>query len=147
VGEFQLVIASPMPERAPILICDDDDMIVQIVTSKLRSEGREVVTASNGASALQMIKASLPSALILDAVICLAQSMGKRLMYYMMDCFAPHGGMTESVRIVESSESGAIEEAVRAAQHKHPDYFQMREVSSSGDRVFFDSRKTDAHRP
>jgi DNA-binding response OmpR family regulator len=69
VGEFQLVIASPMPERAPILICDDDDMIVQIVTSKLRSEGREVVTASNGASALQMIKASLPSALILDAVM------------------------------------------------------------------------------
>ena len=58
-----------MPERAPILICDDDDMIVQIVTSKLRSIGREVVTASNGAAALQMIRSSLPAALILDAVM------------------------------------------------------------------------------
>ena len=58
-----------MPEHAPILICDDDDMIVQIVTSKLRSIGREVVTASNGAAALQMIRASLPAALILDAVM------------------------------------------------------------------------------
>ena len=63
------MIASPMPEHAPILICDDDDMIVQIVTSKLRSIGREVVTASNGAAALQMIRASLPAALILDAVM------------------------------------------------------------------------------
>ena len=58
-----------MPEHAPILICDDDDMIVQIVTSKLRSIGREVVTASNGAAALQMIRSSLPSALILDAIM------------------------------------------------------------------------------
>ncbi len=58
-----------MVEKRPILVCDDDDMIVRIVTSKLASVGYQVVTASSGAEALKIIGAFPPSLLILDAVM------------------------------------------------------------------------------
>ena len=54
---------------ARILVCDDDDIIVQIVTSKLRSEGFNIATASSGRDALSLLRAELPDLLIVDAIM------------------------------------------------------------------------------
>ena len=58
-----------MQDPAQILVCDDDDMIVQIVTSKLKSLGYGVMTAGDGTTALAMIRKTIPSVLILDTIM------------------------------------------------------------------------------
>ena len=55
--------------RSKILVCDDDDMIVQIITSKLRGEGFEVATVGSGRDVLRKLRASVPDLLIIDAVM------------------------------------------------------------------------------
>ena len=55
--------------RPRIFVCDDDDMIVQIVSSKLRDEGCNVATAASGRDVLQMLAAETPDLLIVDAMM------------------------------------------------------------------------------
>jgi DNA-binding response OmpR family regulator len=49
-----------------ILVADDDDDIRGLITFKLQMAGYRVLTADNGNTALSLIKAQLPDAVVLD---------------------------------------------------------------------------------
>jgi CheY-like chemotaxis protein len=52
-----------------ILVVDDEDQILQLVTAMLELEGHEVVTASHGEEALLMVEDTRPDAILLDIVL------------------------------------------------------------------------------
>lgn len=56
-----------MPER--ILVVDDEDSIVQLVAYNLRRAGYEVISASNGADALQLFRQQRADLVILDIMM------------------------------------------------------------------------------
>lgn len=58
-----------MPERARILIADDDDRIVASLRRALAYEGYEVTTAGGGVEALASARARLPDLVILDVMM------------------------------------------------------------------------------
>lgn len=55
--------------KATIVVCDDDDMIVQIVSQKLRSIGYVVHTTNNGAAVQAMVDDTGAALVILDAMM------------------------------------------------------------------------------
>jgi CheY-like chemotaxis protein len=52
-----------------ILVVDDEDQILQLVTSMLELEGHEVETASHGVEALLRVENDRPDAILLDIVL------------------------------------------------------------------------------
>jgi CheY-like chemotaxis protein len=54
-----------VPER-PILVVDDDPTILATVSETLDMEGYNVVTATNGAEALEAVERADPSVVLLD---------------------------------------------------------------------------------
>jgi CheY-like chemotaxis protein len=56
----------PQPAERPILVVDDDPTILATVSETLDMEGYPVVTASNGAEALEEVDRSRPSLVLLD---------------------------------------------------------------------------------
>lgn len=52
-----------------ILVVDDEDQILQLVSAMLELEGHEVVTASHGVEALLMVEDTRPDAILLDIVL------------------------------------------------------------------------------
>ena len=52
-----------------ILAVDDEPRIINFLTSKLRASGYEVITASNGAEALEQAQAQEPDLIVLDVVM------------------------------------------------------------------------------
>lgn len=65
------VEASPPSERGPILIVDDERDVHTLLAELLRSEGYEVVSAADGAEALEYLRTAttLPSLILLDLVM------------------------------------------------------------------------------
>jgi DNA-binding response OmpR family regulator len=61
----------PMPaqDRAPILVVDDDPKIVALVRTYLERERFDVVTAGDGAAALEAIDAYQPRLVVLDLML------------------------------------------------------------------------------
>jgi two-component system, OmpR family, alkaline phosphatase synthesis response regulator PhoP len=55
--------------RQKILVVDDEPDIVEIVQTNLEGSGFQVVTAKNGAQALQKVKAENPDLVILDVLM------------------------------------------------------------------------------
>ena len=55
--------------RPKIFVCDDDAMIVQIVVSKLLSEGYDVGSAASGRDLLQKLRGEVPDLVIVDAMM------------------------------------------------------------------------------
>ncbi len=55
-----------IPPQPLILVADDDEMIVQVVTIVLEGEGYRVVSARNGVEALDAVAAERPALLLLD---------------------------------------------------------------------------------
>lgn len=57
-----------MPHDAPhkILVCEDDDVMTDLLVSVLESEGYAVETAPNGHECLERFDAIMPDLLILD---------------------------------------------------------------------------------
>ena len=53
-------------ERRPILVVDDDEAILSAVESTLADEGYPVVTAPDGAAALDVVERQQPTAILLD---------------------------------------------------------------------------------
>ena len=55
-----------MSDEAPILVVDDDPTILATVSEALDFEGFPVVTATNGAEALEVVDRNRPSLVLLD---------------------------------------------------------------------------------
>lgn len=56
-----------MPKK--VLVSDDDLYILQAVGRVVREEGYEVITAEDGAAALQLARAEMPDLLLLDIMM------------------------------------------------------------------------------
>lgn len=52
-----------------ILVVDDEPRILNFLTAKLRSSGHDVITAANGAEALEQAQAQEPDLIVLDVVM------------------------------------------------------------------------------
>src|SRR5881396_4370729 len=55
--------------EAPVLVVDDDPKIQALVSTYLQREGLGVVTASDGATALEEIRRARPSVVVLDLML------------------------------------------------------------------------------
>ncbi|MDQ4088186.1 MAG: response regulator [Pseudomonadota bacterium] len=58
-----------MSDPKRVLVCDDDPLLLDLVSHRLVSRGYQVVTAQDGAEALQRIGDAAPDALVLDAMM------------------------------------------------------------------------------
>lgn len=52
-----------------ILVCDDDEMLVELLRYRLGGRGFEVLTARNGGEGLELARAERPDAIVLDAMM------------------------------------------------------------------------------
>lgn len=52
-----------------VLVCDDDELLVELLTYRLASKGYEVQVARNGAEAVAMAMAQPPNAIVLDMMM------------------------------------------------------------------------------
>lgn len=55
--------------EARILLADDDEMIVDVLSYQLKKEGYEVITARDGAEALALARSSAPDLILLDVMM------------------------------------------------------------------------------
>jgi DNA-binding response OmpR family regulator len=58
-----------MNSKKRILVCDDDEMLVDLLQYRLEARGFEVLVARDGGQALAMAQAELPDAIVLDAMM------------------------------------------------------------------------------
>ncbi len=58
-----------MAQRIPILVVDDDPDFLELVEYNLRLEGFEVSLATNGPTALEIARKSLPAVILLDTTM------------------------------------------------------------------------------
>lgn len=58
-----------MSEKPRILLVDDEPAIVKMVGKRLETEGFEVITAMDGAAALQKAKTEAPQLILLDLML------------------------------------------------------------------------------
>jgi DNA-binding response OmpR family regulator len=56
-------------KKFQILIVDDEQRILNFLSSKLRASGYEVITASNGVEALEQVQAQEPDLMVLDVMM------------------------------------------------------------------------------
>jgi DNA-binding response OmpR family regulator len=52
-----------------ILVCDDDELLVELLTFRLESKGFGVIAASNGADAVSLALEHRPDAVVLDMMM------------------------------------------------------------------------------
>lgn len=62
-------VTEPISEKKVILVVDDEPDIVRLIADALRTLGHEIVTASRGLEALQLVKNKRPHLVILDAML------------------------------------------------------------------------------
>ncbi|MBA3654968.1 MAG: response regulator [Actinobacteria bacterium] len=60
---------APSPKRRVVLVVDDDDMIRRLVRTVLEADDLEVVEASNGDRALEMVASAQPAIMVLDIMM------------------------------------------------------------------------------
>lgn len=58
-----------MAENRRILICDDDPLLLDLVSHRLTTRGFEVITAQHGGEAIEHLEKALPDALVIDAMM------------------------------------------------------------------------------
>lgn len=63
------VSAQTTSEPKRVLVVDDDDSIRMTVAEALGFEGYEVITATNGAEALEQVRTARPDAVVLDLMM------------------------------------------------------------------------------
>lgn len=61
--------APPNPTPKTILVVDDEPDIVELISYNLQQQGHTVLTASDGAQALELAKARLPDLVVLDVMM------------------------------------------------------------------------------
>ncbi|HSJ94959.1 MAG TPA: response regulator, partial [Gaiellaceae bacterium] len=62
-------MTTPQSIRPLVLVADDDEDILALVTFSLRRDGYEVVQARDGAEALELARERRPAALVLDVMM------------------------------------------------------------------------------
>src|SRR5688572_26672031 len=58
-----------MTSAKRILVCDDDEMLVDLLLYRLEGRGFDVLVARDGGQALAMAESELPDAIVLDAMM------------------------------------------------------------------------------
>lgn len=58
-----------MPMTPTILVADDEEDVLRLVSSNLRNAGYEVVTAADGGEALRRARAEMPDLIVLDLML------------------------------------------------------------------------------
>lgn len=58
-----------MSVRKKILICDDDPLLVDLLSFRLGARGYEVEVASDGGEAMRRVSEAAPDAIVLDAMM------------------------------------------------------------------------------
>ena len=58
-----------MPTRKKILLVDDEPGILRVLSIKLRVSGYDVITASHGQEALDLIRSASPDIVLLDVIM------------------------------------------------------------------------------
>ena len=58
-----------MSKNRRILICDDDPLLLDLVSHRLTTRGFDVVTAKHGGEALERLEEEIPDALVIDAMM------------------------------------------------------------------------------
>lgn len=58
-----------MTDTPLVLICDDDNLVTELVQFRLEAKGYEVVTAEDGEEALRKAGETNPSMIVLDAMM------------------------------------------------------------------------------
>lgn len=65
-----------MEASKSVLVCDDDELLVDLLEYRLRARGFDVLVARDGGAALAAIEECLPSAIILDAMMPVLDGQG-----------------------------------------------------------------------
>lgn len=55
--------------NAKVLACDDDEVLLELISFRLAAKGYEVATASDGEMALKVAAAEAPTVIVLDAMM------------------------------------------------------------------------------
>ncbi|MHA6768110.1 response regulator transcription factor [Sphingobium ummariense] len=55
--------------KKKILVCDDDELLIELLTYRLEGKGYEVVVARDGAEAVSLAGQHLPDAIVLDMMM------------------------------------------------------------------------------
>lgn len=58
-----------MSRHQRILVCDDDELLVDLLTYRLAAKGYDVTSARDGGEALERIAQETPDAVVLDAMM------------------------------------------------------------------------------
>ena len=58
-----------MNPKHRILICDDDPLLIEFISFRLKAKGYEVITAADGEEALSSVLNEQPSLIVLDAMM------------------------------------------------------------------------------
>jgi len=58
-----------MSGKRRILVCDDDEMLVDLLVYRLEARGFEVLVARDGGQAIAMAQSERPDAIVLDAMM------------------------------------------------------------------------------
>ena len=58
-----------MNPKHRILICDDDPLLIEFISFRLKAKGYEVITAADGEEALSSVLNGQPSLIVLDAMM------------------------------------------------------------------------------
>jgi DNA-binding response OmpR family regulator len=58
-----------MTSAKRILVCDDDEMLVDLLHYRLEARGFDVLVARDGGQALALAESELPDAIVLDAMM------------------------------------------------------------------------------
>ncbi|WP_027168464.1 response regulator [Mesorhizobium sp. WSM3224] len=56
-------------DKAKVLICDDDPLLLELMEFRLRAKGYEVIKAADGAEALAKAEQDEPDIIVLDAMM------------------------------------------------------------------------------
>ncbi len=58
-----------MADKKKVLIAEDDQLISKMYKTKLEADGYKVITADNGAAALEAVKSEKPDIILLDIIM------------------------------------------------------------------------------
>ena len=61
--------ADPVVQTKRVLVVEDDETLRTTVAEALEDEGYQVITATNGAEALRLVRAAEPDAIVLDLMM------------------------------------------------------------------------------